>query len=918
MTRAVADASSPVMRRSDREQAAYTPEPSPPDAPAPSPMMAQYLGIKADHPDALLWYRMGDFYELFFEDAAITAKVLGIVLTRRGRHDGADIPMCGVPVERHEDYLHRLIAAGHRVAICEQIEDPAEARKRGAKSVVARAVVRLVTPGTITEERLLEPAAANWLAALARARTPEGAWTYGLAAVDISTGAFGVTEAAAAALGGEIARIDPREIVVSDALAALPEVAKVLDEGRVPVTRIGREPGSVERRLLDWYGLATLDGLGPLSPAEIAAAATAIFYLDRTQCGARPKLDPPASTRGAAAMEIDAATRTNLELTRTLSGTREGSLLAAIDRCATPAGSRLLCARLSSPLTDGAAIEARLDAVSFLHEARATRGEVRTVLKAVPDLSRALSRLALGRGGPRDLAAIGAGLESACRVAALLHDGDALDTPLPGALREARDRAAAPDPALVAKLAALLDDALPLQRRDGGFVRPGADGALDAMRSLRDRSREVIAALQGTYCDLAGTRRLKIKHNNQLGYFAEVPAAVGDAFLQPPLASTFHHRQTMVDAMRFSTAELIELETRIASAADGATARENALFDELAAQVLADAPAIDAAAAALAAIDVAAALAEVAEAGAWSRPVIETGGAFRIAGGRHPVVELALKASGDPFVANACDLTGSIAGGAIAVVTGPNMAGKSTFLRQNALIAVLAQAGSFVPAAHATIGIVDRLFSRVGAADDLARGRSTFMVEMVETAAILNRATPRSLVILDEIGRGTATFDGLSIAWAVMEHLHEKNRSRAIFATHFHELTQLSRRLDRLVNLTTKVADWHGDVVFLHEVVPGAADRSYGIQVAKLAGLPAAAVRRAKALLAELEASDRGAARRLADLPLFAAAGPASPPLPDPEPDTLRDALGALDLDALSPREALEALYRLKALSSNA
>ena len=370
--------------------------------------------------------------------------MLGIVLTRRGRHDGADIPMCGVPVERHEDYLHRLIAAGHRVAICEQIEDPAEARKRGAKSVVARAVVRLVTPGTITEERLLEPAAANWLAALARARTPEGAWTYGLAAVDISTGAFGVAEAAAAALGGEIARIDPREIVVSDALAALPEVAKVLDEGRVPVTRIGREPGSVERRLLDWYGLATLDGLGPLSPAEIAAAATAIFYLDRTQCGARPKLDPPASTRGAPAMEIDAATRTNLELTRTLSGTREGSLLAAIDRCATPAGSRLLCARLSSPLTDGAAIEARLDAVSFLHEARATRGEVRTVLKAVPDLSRALSRLALGRGGPRDLAAIGAGLESACRVAALLHDGDALDTPLPGALREARDRRRGP------------------------------------------------------------------------------------------------------------------------------------------------------------------------------------------------------------------------------------------------------------------------------------------------------------------------------------------------------------------------------------------------------------------------------------------------------------------------------------------
>ncbi len=904
------------MRRSDREQAAYSPEPLPATAPAPSPMMAQYLAIKADHPDALLWYRMGDFYELFFDDAAVTAKVLGIVLTKRGRHEGAAIPMCGVPVERHEDYLHRLIAAGHRVAICEQIEDPAEARKRGSKSVVARAVVRLVTPGTITEERLLEPAAANWLVALARARTAEGAWAYGLAAVDISTGAFSVTEAAAAALGGEIARIDPREIVVSDALAALPEAAKVLDEGRVPVTRIGREPGSAERRLLDWYGLATLDGLGPLSPAEVAAAATAVFYLDRTQCGARPKLDPPASVRGTPAMEIDAATRANLELTRTLAGTREGSLLAAIDRCVTPAGSRLLCARMSSPLTDRAAVEARLDAVTYLHDARATRAEVRTVLKAAPDLSRALSRLALGRAGPRDLAAIGAGLEAAHSVAALLHDDGYPQAPLPVMLREARERAAAPEPVLIARLGALLDDALPLQRRDGGFVRPGADPGLDGMRALRDRSREVIAALQGTYCELAGTKRLKIKHNNQLGYFAEVPATLGEDFLKPPLAATFHHRQSMVDAMRFSTAELVELETRIASAADGAVARENALFDEVVADVLAAAPAIDAAAAALAAIDVAAALAEVAEAGEWTRPIIEDGGTFRIAGGRHPVVELALKAAGEPFVANACDLTGSIAGGAIAVVTGPNMAGKSTFLRQNALIAVLAQAGSFVPASQATIGIVDRLFSRVGAADDLARGRSTFMVEMVETAAILNRATPRSLVILDEIGRGTATFDGLSIAWAVMEHLHEKNRSRAIFATHFHELTQLSRRLDRLVNLTTRVADWHGDVVFLHEVVPGAADRSYGIQVAKLAGLPAAAVRRAKALLAELEASDRGASRRLADLPLFASAAPSKPP--EPEPDGLREALAALDLDALSPRDALEALYRLKALGQEA
>ena len=900
---------------------AEAPAPAAGEAPKPSPMMAQYLGIKADHPDALLFYRMGDFYELFFADAELAAKTLGIVLTRRGKHEGADIPMCGVPVERSDDYLHRLIAAGHRVAICEQIEDPAEAKKRGGKSVVARAVVRLVTPGTLTEESLLEPARANWLLALARVRDTagekeKGEWLFGLAAIDISTGAFEVCQAQAAALGGEIGRIDPREIVVSDALAAHPDIVRALDETRAPVTRIGREPGSAERRLLDYFGLATLEGLGGLTQAEIAAAATAVFYLERTQCGARPKLEPPLSTRRARTMEIDAATRANLEFTRTLGGQREGSLLATIDRCATPAGSRRLAAQLSAPLTDAAAIEARLAAVGFLVDARELRADARKILKAAPDLLRAVSRLALERAGPRDLAAVGDGLAAAAALAAHFSDDAFPQGPLPALLAEARGAAASVDPALSERLAATLADDLPLQRRDGGFVRAGLDPALDEARALRDASRQVIAALQQKYCDLAGTRRLKVKHNNMLGYFVEVPQALGETFTRPPLDATFVHRQTMVDAMRFSTAELGALEAKIAQAAETALARELAIFDELAAAILARAEAIAAVAEALATIDVAAGLAEIAAERDWVRPTIEASGAFLIEGGRHPVVEAALRASGDPFVANTCDLSGGISGGKIAVVTGPNMAGKSTYLRQNALIAVLAQMGSFVPAASATIGIVDRLFSRVGAADDLARGRSTFMVEMVETAAILNRATPASLVVLDEIGRGTATFDGLSIAWAVMEHVHEKNRARTIFATHFHELTQLSRKLDRLVNLTTRVADWHGDVVFLHEVVPGAADRSYGIQVAKLAGLPTAVVRRAKTLLAELEASDRGqpGGRLLAELPLFAAAR-----VPEPaaaaEPDALRQTLAAIEPDTLTPREALEALYRLKALS---
>ncbi len=887
----------------------------------PSPMMVQYLAIKAAHPDALLFYRMGDFYELFFADAEVAAKALGIVLTRRGRHEGADIPMCGVPVERSDDYLHRLIAQGNRVAICEQMEDPAEARKRGGKSVVERAVVRLVTPGTLTEDRLLEPARANWLLALSRVKIA-GAWMYGLAAVDISTGAFDVGQVPLPGLPGEIGRIDPREIVVPEAIAALPEVARLLADTKAPLTKLGREPGSAERRLLDFFGLATLDGLGALGPAEVGAAATAVFYLERTQCGAKPNLHPPRRTQRASHMEVDAATRANLELTRTLAGAREGSLLATIDRCVTPAGSRLLAGQLSNPLTDRAAIEARLDSVSFFVEDRTLRLEARALLKTAPDLARALSRVALDRAGPRDLQALAQGLEVARALAGLLHDDSFPQGPPPALLVAARNEVVTPDPALTAMLADTLADTLPLQRRDGGFIRPGCDAALDELLALRDESRQVVAALQAGYCDLADTRRLKVKHNAMLGYFIEVPQAIGERMLEAPLNATFIHRQTMVDAMRFSTAELAALQAKIASAGEGALAREQALFAAMTAAVMAQAEAVAAAAEALATIDAAAALADLAAARDWTRPEIETSGAFRIVGGRHPVVEEALRALGEPFVANDCDLSATdglgAGGGRIAVITGPNMAGKSTFLRQNALVAVLAQMGSYVPATKATVGIVDRLFSRVGAADDLARGRSTFMVEMVETAAILNQATPASLVILDEIGRGTATYDGLSIAWAVVEHLHERNRARAIFATHFHELTQLSGRLDRLVNLTSRVADWHGDVVFLHEVVAGAADRSYGIQVAKLAGLPGAVVKRAKGLLATLEAGDRGGpARLLADLPLFAALAPTMPPLQeDVACDALREALAAIDPDALSPRDAMAALYRLKSLAA--
>lgn len=885
-----------------------------------TPMMAQYVEIKAANPDCLLFYRMGDFYELFFKDAEIASRTLGIVLTKRGKHQGDDIPMCGVPVERADDYLQRLIAAGHRVAVCEQTEDPAEAKKRGAKSVVKRDVVRLVTPGTITEERLLEPGRASLLVAVARRKTGEAASLYGLAAIDISTGRFTVMETPQERLAIEFSRLEPREIVCPDAIHDDPELKEFWREIAVPVTplaRDGLDAASAERRLKEFFGVATLDAFGVFSRAEIAAAGAALAYVERTQLGARPPLSAPVRDSGSATMLIDAATRANLELTRTLGGERQGSLLATIDRTVTPGGARLLAERLAGPLTDAAAIAARHDAVEFLVADGALREDLQQALEKVPDVARGLARLSLDRGGPRDLAALGAGLDAARAIAALLVRRGELPAELSGAMQALGES----DPDLAVRLLATLADELPLNRRDGRFVREGHDPVLDELRLLQIDSRKVIAQLQARYASETGCRTLRIKHNSMLGYFVEVPQAMGEDFLKEPWRATFVHRQTMSDAMRFSSVELGELEAKIASAADRALRLELAIFAGLCEAVLAQAEPIKAAALALAELDVAAALADLAAREGWSRPQIDDGVAFTIERGRHPVVEAALKRDGKPFVANDTELSppGTEAkGGRICLITGPNMAGKSTFLRQNALVAVLAQMGSFVPAARAHIGIVDRLFSRVGAADDLARGRSTFMVEMVETAAILNQAGPRALVILDEIGRGTATFDGLSIAWAAIEHLHEINRCRSLFATHYHELTALGDRLDRVANATVRVTEWKGEVVFLHEVVPGAADRSYGIQVAKLAGLPPAVVERARAILGELEKTEREkpVASLVDDLPLFAA--PQRRPAPvvaEDEPDDLRDALGGIDPDEMTPREALEALYRLKGLA---
>jgi DNA mismatch repair protein MutS len=898
-----------------------------------TPSMAQFLEIKAANPDCLLFYRMGDFYELFFEDAVAAAQALSIVLTKRGKHLGEDIPMCGVPVHRADEYLQRLIRQGFRVAVCEQLEDPTEARKRGSKAVVRRDVVRLVTPGTLTEDSLLDAKARNYLTALFDGpRVGAGSATMlSLASLDISTGEFEVGEVSAGDLPGEIVRLSPSEVIAADRLLADEHVRQwigVAGAAATPVPGASFDSLAGERLLKARLGVADLEAFGSFSRAELAAVGALLKYVELTQIGKMPCLRPPRRAGSANRLVIDAASRASLELLRSLSGERQGSLLAAIDRTTTGPGARELAARLSSPLRDPDAIATRLDAVGFLREDETLRIDLRGTLRTAPDIARAISRLALQRGGPRDLGAVRGGLATAVSCARLLRDC-AGGIGLPDALVGIVGRLERGGSELADLLCRALVDDPPHQRRDGGFVRAGFRVELDEARSLRDDSRKVMAALEAKYLDQTGIKSLKVRHNNILGYYVEVPAAQAKPMLSDPLAQSFRHRQTMAGAVRFTTAELVETESRIVASTDRALALEQEVFAELAAAVAVREQVLGAVAAALAEVDCEAGLAELASEQRYVRPTLDQSTTFEIRGGRHPVVEQALAANkSGAFIGNDCVLASGrpetptgfdeVTEARIWLVTGPNMAGKSTFLRQNALITVLAQMGSFVPARSAHIGIVDRLFSRVGAADDLARGRSTFMVEMVETAAILNQATDRSLVILDEIGRGTATFDGLSIAWAVVEHLHEVNCCRALFATHYHELTALAGRLSEIGNVTIDVREWKDEIVFLHKVKPGAADRSYGIQVGKLAGLPKAVTARAGEVLALLEKSQGKASdgeALLADLPLFAAARPKSHIPRASGPTPLDEALAAINPDELTPKSALEALYRLKELS---
>ena len=815
--------------------------------------------------------------------------------------------MCGVPVHAAENYLLTLIRKGFRVAVGEQLESPAEAKKRGSKSVVKRDVVRLVTPGTLTEDSLLEPRRNNFLAAFADIRG-DGA----VAWVDISTGEMRAAPCPRVRLGPELARLVPSEVLISESL--FDELAEVVSEtgsALTPLSRGSFDSTAAEKRLLSLFRVGSLDAFGTFSRPEIAALGALVDYLEITQKGQLPLLRAPVREMANRVMQIDAATRRNLELTETLSGAKKGSLLATIDRTLTSGGGRLLARQLSSPLTEIETLQNRLDAVTCLVSDAMLRGDLRDALKRVPDMDRALSRLAMKRGGPRDLTALRDGLKQCLTLRNLLSDPD-----LPVALSECSDALTGHS-----ETQNMLEQTLiaepPLLTRDGGFIAAGYHAELDEMRKLRDEGRKIIAEYQADYAQVTGISTLKIKHNNVLGYFIETTAAHAEKMLKEPLSEQFKHRQTTANAIRFTTVELSELETKILNAGGRATEIELQLFEEITAQILDVSTDLFAAAAALAQFDVFAGLADLAVAADWSRPVIDNSRAFKVTGGRHPVVEQALKQqSGASFVANDCDLTAEAKAASIWLLTGPNMAGKSTFLRQNALIALLAQIGSFVPATSAHIGVVSQLFSRVGASDDLARGRSTFMVEMVETAAILNQADDRALVILDEIGRGTATYDGLSIAWATLEHLHASNTCRALFATHYHELTALGGKLDGVENATVAVKEWEGDVIFLHEVRKGAADRSYGVQVAKLAGLPPAVIERARVVLDQLEQGEReGGTRQKAlidDLPLFSAT-PA--PAPKVQNTGVEARLETISPDELTPREALQLLYELKDLT---
>lgn len=868
--------------------------PKPQQSPTPSkltPTMAQYCQFKEEYSDSLLFFRLGDFYELFFDDAVIAARDMDIVLTKRGKNEGDDIPMCGVPAHAYETYLARLIQKGHKVAICEQVEDPETAKKRGNKGPLKREVVRVVTPGTLTEENLLNSKQNNFLVAI----SPIVKSDIGVAVIDLSTGTFFIESTDLKNLPSVLSRLNPVEIVLPDKLLQEPSLFEHLNQWKkklspLPQARFDRE--NSRRRLEEVYVVKTLDAFGCFSEAEVRAAGALIDYIQITQKSALKLIDRPRQLKNNQLMVIDPATRKSLEIHTTQAGQKIGSLLDTIDYTLTAAGSRTLSFYLSAPLTNAEQINQRLDAVEFLIQHQNVYTYLREVLKLCPDMERALSRLNLGRGNPRDLGAVRDGLAQAQQLKQSLAS-----LQLPLLLQKTLEKLGHFGQ-IIDKLSRALGDTLPFHTRDGNFIASDYNSDLDSFRYFRDHSKEHLTKLQEDYIARTGVSTLKIKHNNIIGYHIDVGASHA-----PKIPDDFIHRQTMASSLRYTTPELSEVEKKIVSAAQQILDLETKIFEDLVEDIKQQISDMLGCCRALAVIDVLSALASLAIDQNYSRPVVDNSLTFDIQQGFHPIVAAALKKESQiPFVRNDCRMSDDKK---IFLITGPNMAGKSTYLRQNALIAILAQIGSFVPAVSAHIGVIDRIFSRVGAADDLAAGRSTFMVEMVETAAILHQSTNRSFVILDEIGRGTATYDGLSIAWAVVEALAQHNGCRTLFATHYHELTQLETTLPCLACKTMRIQEWDGKVIFLHEVISGAADRSYGIHVAALAGLPQPVINRATQILSTLEATKKS------DITI----PEATPPVQATGLSPIERQLLSLDIDSLSPREALDTLYQLKNLA---
>ena len=857
---------------------------------AESPMMKQYQDAKAACPDALLLFRMGDFYEMFHDDAKAAARVLGLALTSRDK--GANpVPMAGFPYHQLESYLGKLIASGLRVAICDQVEDPKQ-----AKGIVRREVTRIVTPGTVTDDALLDPRESNYLAAVCRGEPTGLAW------VELSTGRFYAACVPAVRLADELARIGPAECLERD--DAAPLAASAVDGcmiTRRPVWAFAAKAAG--ENLVRHFGIASLEGFGFVvadAPA-ISAAGAILDYLTETQKASLGHIDRLQRYRAGSTLELDEATRRSLEITRTIrEGRREGSLLAVMDRTVTAMGSRLLADWLANPLTDAAAITERLDAVEELVKQTALATALHEHLKTVYDLERLLARVTTGRASPRDLSFVGRILRTLPQLKAkLTARSSALLCKLEGELDLCPD--------IRSQLDAALQDDCPLASREGGFIRDGFRAELDNLRELATGGKQWIAQYQAAEAERSGIASLKVGFNKVFGYYLEITNTHSSK-----IPAHYIRKQTVKNAERYITPELKEYEEKVLTADEKAQELEYQLFLELRDAVAAHGRRLQATAAVLSQIDVLASLAQLARQRSYCRPQISDEPTLSITDGRHPVLDMVM-AEGT-FVPNDVAMGGN--DGNVLLITGPNMAGKSTFIRQVALITLMAQVGSFVPARAAEIGIADRIFARVGASDELSKGQSTFMVEMTETARILNTATPRSLVILDEIGRGTSTYDGLSLAWAIVEFLHDQTNCRTLFATHYHELTSLSGTLANVRNLNVAVREWEDQVVFLHKIIAGAADKSYGIHVARLAGVPQQVIERAKQILPQLEDEDldaqgqmkpnkqRGQRKKAGDLQLTLFA-PADHPI--------LDELRSVKLDEMSPLAAWQFLERWRA-----